>query len=298
MREMSTSGPAPAGSVEVGSPRHFVSEAVAFEICPTPGLEWELRDDYLELIGAYSVSPVAGQVHCVATAAPELEGERDTGRAISWEWWGRSARVRASGVRVDMCALEPGRYAATARVAPGTAGCSSLCTALAAAVLRHAGGLVLHSAAVELDGQAVLFVGPSGAGKTTASSLTRTARWVAADRAAVYPTPWGWYAAPMAAGSDAPALRRAEPRPRPLGAILRVRQGGPPRIERVTSAEALGLLRSATLAPPSGADSEQRLFEDAVAVSNAVFVGVVSTALGEDLTAVVRTALNEGSTAP
>ncbi len=274
-------------------PTCFVFGGVAFEICPAPGVRWSIGAEHRLFAGGYATSPVAGHVHCVVSPAPEL-AEGFT-REITWEWDGDIARVSTGRVRAELRRLSDGKYAATAFVVPSEAGCSALVTALTAAVVNREGGFVLHAAGVEIDGRAVLFIGPSGAGKTTAANHCHGARWFARDRAVVYPTPLGWYAAGMAGGSDPVELARSARPLTPLGCVLRVRRGTVDVVVRKSEVlEALRDLRESVITTVEDRLSERATLDALAAMREVVAVGQVSAPLGADLVSSLRNALRRG----
>lgn len=268
-------------------PTCFVFGGVAFEMCPAPGLTWSVGDEHRLFGGAYATSPVAGRVHCVVSPAPEL----DTGfaREIRWEWNGDVAHVSTARARAELRRLGPGCYAASALVVPNDSGCSALVTALTGAVVSREGGLVLHAAGVEIDGRASLFIGPSGAGKTTAANHCQGARWMARDRAAVYPTPLGWYAAGMA-GGDPIELPRAGGRVFPLGSVSRIQRAAERAALRVaTTSEAVRFLReSLQTSHATGAEQEAARLDTILAFHASSPLTVLETRLGEPLVSVLR----------
>jgi hypothetical protein len=271
-------------------PMCFVFGGVAFEMCPAPGLSWSLGAEHRLFAGAYATSPVAGQVHCVVSPAPELDHEGFT-REIRWSWSDDVARISAGRVRAELRQLAPARYAATALVAPHEAGCSALVTALTGAVVSREGGFVVHAAGVEIDGRAVLFVGPSGAGKTTAANHSQGARWMARDRAAVYPTPLGWYAAGMA-GGDPIDLPRAAGHVFPLGAIFRVQKArGRPAARAASAVQVIRVLRESVQAVAEEPSEEGARIERLAALGATCPTMFLETVLGAPLIPVLRSAL-------
>lgn len=258
-------------------PTRFVFGGAAFEMCPDPAVAWSVGAEHRQFMGVYSASPVAAEVRCVVSAAAELSAD-PRGREIHYEWANDLARVVTSRVRAELRHLGPGRYAATAVVAPSEAGCASLTTALAGAVIEREGGFVLHASSVVIDGRALLFVGPSGAGKTTAANHCQGAQWLARDRAVVYPTPLGWYAAGMAGGDDI-ALPRAAVSLAPLGAILRVRRGSS-RLEETALVTRLRDLRESVVSSPGSASEERARLEALVGLAGGTRVGELALELG------------------
>lgn len=270
-------------------PTCFVFGGVAFEICPSPGVAWSVGAEHRLFMGAYASSPVAGQVHCVVSPAPELSAV--VTREITWEWSGDVARVETGRVRAELRRLSPGKYAATAFVVPSGAGCSALVSALTAAVVDREGGFVLHAVGVEIDGRAALFIGPSGAGKTTAANHCKGARWLARDRAVVYPTPLGWYAAGLPGGTDGGRLE-AGAVVVPLGGLFRIVQGTSVRVSAPSPASAVALLReSILLTPGTTAHEERARFDRAGALAASCTLRTLETCLGVELTPVLRPAL-------
>lgn len=277
-------------------PTCFVFGGVAFEICPAPGVSWSVGEEHRLFGAAYSTSPVAGRVHCVVSPAPELEPARRADappvgvgfRAVRWAWQGDVAHVSTARARAELRRLGPGCYAASALVVPSDAGCSALVTALTGAVVSREGGLVLHAAGVELDGRASLFIGPSGAGKTTAANHCPGARWMARDRAAVYPTRLGWYAAGMA-GGDPIELPRASARVLPLASVSRIRRATERASLRTASAaEAVRYLRESLQTSEGSPEEESAHLDRVVALHAALPLTVLETRLGERLTSLLE----------
>ena len=271
-------------------PTCFVFGGVAFEMCPAPGLSWSVGSEHRLFGGAYATSPVAGRVHCVVSPAPELEVTVADGftREIRWEWTGDVAHVTTARARAELRRLGPGCYAASALVVPSESGCSALVTALTAAVVSREGGLVLHAAGVEIDGRASLFIGPSGAGKTTAANHCQGARWMARDRAAVYPTPLGWYAAGMA-GGDPIELPRAAGRVFPLASVSRIQRAAERvALREATTTEAVRYLRESLQTSQAGPEEEAARLDTILAFHAGSPLTVLETRLGEPLVSTLR----------
>ncbi|MCC6876500.1 MAG: hypothetical protein IT378_19510 [Sandaracinaceae bacterium] len=278
--------PSPTPLAEPGPTTRLCFAGVAFDVTPAPSAGWALDDEHRNASATFDASPVVGLVRCAVAAADVPCGERE----VRWAWDGDLASVSTSRVRGEVRRLRPGHYAASMLVAPGAAGSSSALTALAALIVQREGGLVLHAAGVELEGRAVLFIGPSGAGKTTASHLCPGARWLCRDRAAVYPTSRGWWVAPMC-GGDAIDLPRSSAASLPVGAILRVRRDGTTAISRTERWAALRDLRESIQSGDAGGgqlelDAALRLIDEAP-------LGRASTVLGEPLTPALRAWLAE-----
>ena len=115
--------------------------------------------------------------------------------------------------------------------------------------LLHFDGLMLHSSAVAMDGNAYLFSGPCGRGKSTHTRLWQSAFGEAAsvfndDKPALRRLETGWYAygTPWC-GKD--GINKNEKWP--LAGICFLKQAKQNQIRRLTPAEALPLLLGQTL---------------------------------------------------
>ncbi len=116
---------------------------------------------------------------------------------------------------------------------------------LLALALRNARGALFHSASVRVGGEALLFPGVSGAGKTTVATLAAprgvlsdeiTGVSIEGDRIMVHPTPfWG----------DMPRTRAAASAP--LQAIVLLERGAPPSLAPAAPEEVLAALLEAVL---------------------------------------------------
>jgi len=157
------------------------------------------------------------------------------------------------------------------------------------AILLREGGLLVHAAAVELDGQAVLFVGPSGAGKTTASSQMRGCAWLSVDRVALVPGQGGWWVWRLPWGNLLGlTLNPSATIFLPLAGILRVRQASRVDIQSSSRLAATMLLReSLRTGSPSVAD-EAKLLQLADQLHQRHPVGNIDVSLGTDLVNTVR----------
>ena len=258
-------------------PTRFVYGGVAFDISTAPSLAWELGKEHRRFLTAYDAGPAAVAVRVAASAAAELAA--DEGREIHFAWSGSAARVRTRGARIELRELASRSFAASALISPTSNGCSSLCTALAGALIDRVGGVVLHASGIEVDGGVVIFVGPSEAGKTTAANHCQGARGFAKDRVAAYPTPLGWHVAPMS-GGDEVHLPVSPHRVLPLRGVLRVCRGEAPGIRTAPLPRAIHLLRESLQMSDRPPEGEVALLDRLIEMSGEVPVGTIHTVLG------------------
>lgn len=269
----------------------FVWGGVSYEILSDFG-EWELGEEHKRfLVGGPAIAEVRVSVSGDPTAGQPPEGQRD----VSWRWIEDRAEVRTRDVSVALRRLGPGRYAASARVSPSSFAMSSLITAITGAIAHREGGLVLHSAGVVLDDQAVLFIGPSGAGKTTAAHHAHGTSWCAKDRSVVAPSSRGWTTWGMA-GGDEIDLPRASRVGHSVGAILRVVRGaGEVQVKKLPGPGAFRALRESAQASGPDVAAELALHDTIAHLADSVFVGTIELPLGANITDALRARLSEGS---
>ena len=277
--------PEPAATIAPPSTGLYAYGGVGFEILVERGGAWPLNDEHLRYTAPASTAGVCAHVRVAASMDATLSADGPQ-REIAVRWQGESAEVRTREVRAKLLRVRPGCYAASASVSPQNGG-SSLTTALVGAVVQDVGGVILHASGVIVDGLGVLFVGPSGAGKTTACNHTRGVHAFARDRAAVYGLADGQWLAWGMAGGDPVDLPAAPPGPVPLAAILRVNHGsGTPAIDDVSGARAVSILRESLQSLRDG--DELRTLAVLENVRASVRVGVASTVLGHDLAPTLR----------
>lgn len=261
-------------SSQVGE--QFSYGGVGFEILAD--FEADLGEEHRSFAAPFLGTPTVAEVRCAVSGDPSLAGDR-SGREIHWDWRGECAQVRTARARLDLHRLAPGHYAASARTAPNTNGLSGMVTAVTGTIVHREGGLVLHAAGVVLGGRAVLFIGPSGAGKTTAANQSDGASWLARDRAAILPGAGGWTAWGMA-GGDTIRLPQSARRSYPLAGVLRVRRGDGERpIRDLTGAEALSVVRESVQSAGGSREEEDRRFEAMARLLAEARVGEIRTEL-------------------
>lgn len=196
-------------------------------------------------------------------------------------------RLRAPRVQATLCRIAPSRYACSARIANHPRALTALLQSIAAVVVHAGGGVVVHAAGVVLDDSAVLYVGPSGTGKSTAATLTAGARMFACDRVALIPQPGGGLlACGMPSGKGA-AMPYTDQVVWPLGAMFRVMRDGPavpkphsPRLRIARGADALFLVREAIESTDVSASAERTRLAASSAIASTVAVGTLHTVLG------------------
>jgi hypothetical protein len=212
--------------------------------------------------------------------------------------------LSAPRVRATLCRLEPHRYVCSARVASDPRALSILLRSIVAIAVHEAGGLMMHAAGVVLSQRAVLYVGPSGQGKSTAAAHTDGARMFASDHVALIPDEGGRvlvYGMPGGKRADMPYVDDVV---WPLGMILRVRRDDPssleqrvPRARLVQGVEALFIAREAAEAADTSKSAEDARLNAAYAVTQASAIGTVHTVLGHPIGQLVRGLLaTEGQT--
>ena len=146
--------------------------------------------------------------------------------------------------------------------------------------LLETGGVLLHSAGVVDAGSAWVFVGRSGAGKTTLAGLSLAAgRSVLSDDLnAVVPFPGGARVAPVPFAGD---HRGTATDPVPLGALCRLLQGPRTLLEPMSGAEALSALLAAAPFVNQDPHRLERLLDILEALCGSVATHRATVALGE-----------------
>jgi len=257
-------------------PRRFAFGGVHFDVC-APNVAWSLDGEHSACLDTPQGMALA-EVHCAVSGAPELA--RETERDIAWRWAARACRLRAGRLRAQVRELAPGRFAVSALIAPDPRGCGALAAAVAACVVDRMGGLCLHAAAVDVGGSAVLFIGPSGAGKTTAANHCFHARALARDRVLAFPRDGRWYVAALPGGEEG-QLAPSRSNTLPLAAIYRVVRRSATEVGSLPAPRALAVLRESVQAP-IGTD-EHSLLDRIASLSEQALVGEASVVLGEAL---------------
>lgn len=220
----------------------------------------------------------------------ERKGTHEKLDTIQWNWQGHASRLQAGEAAGELNKVAANRYAAHFVVpARDAESVNAAVAAASSAILLRQGGLLIHAAAVELDGQALLFVGPSGVGKTTASSQMRSCAWLAVDRVALVAAQDRWWVWRLPWGNrQGLTLERSAAIFLPLAGILRVRQASTVFIESCSRLAATMLLRESLRTGSLSVADEEKLLQVADQLSQRHPVGIIDVALGSDLVASVR----------
>ncbi|QQR90689.1 MAG: hypothetical protein IPJ88_02815 [Myxococcales bacterium] len=150
--------------------------------------------------------------------------------APQWQWQGSQGQGVWGGAQVSMSLKSEVIFDAQMTVECNLAAFVDGLIAIAIAILRRSNALIFHAAGIECQGTAVLFVGPSGAGKTTAANLSELP-WFVVDRVALIRDQHAWVAWALPGGE-----KEALQQPfcgnihLPLRAIYGVRQGSTSQI--------------------------------------------------------------------
>lgn len=268
--------------IDVERVRTFVYGGVRFELSLGPGLDFQLLPFHEDF--CWDDAPHIARVDCAAFRADELKDEA-RGRELSWERRGLCTEIRSAGVRAELRELKNGRFAATALMADSSNAAASLISGLGSSIVQAMGGFVLHASVVEIDGRGFAFVGPSGAGKSTAASLCEGGRWLARDRAAIFPHAGGYWVAGIGGGEPTPKLMQSPLGAAPLGGIFRIRHGQTrPSIRPLSAARRLVALRESVQEPLQDASAEKGLMNRLLHADGRLRVEELQTVLGQPLT--------------
>lgn len=271
----------PSRQASARATRHrFSLGGVALELLPEPGFAWCLPPETTRHTSTESDRPKLAAVTCSLRVDPSLVTDADA-VSVRWEPKADGLCVRARQVVLDLVALGPRRYVAAARI-----GQASLLTlmlnTLVTSVAELAGGLCLHATAVAHSVGAVLLLGPSGAGKTTAAELLgEGVTCLANDRVTLVPDPatpgrfWVW-SLPI---GKAPALPRCGEVSLPLAALLKVVQAQEPSISALREVEAMLHIRQAVEVSRGSEQLEPQRLQVVEALAAAAKSGVAQVAL-------------------
>ncbi len=231
-------------------------------------------------------APSFASVVCDVHGTPSIVDRSQVGhrtKQVIATWSDDSAVVDGRGVHARIRRVGERRFVATVERRLGPLSPHPVEEALAYALVEHCGGIVLHAAAVSLGSEGtVLFIGPSGAGKTTACTLTGQP-FFAQDKLALAPRHDGeWWAWPLTGGSMPEDARMAGKPALRVAGICRVRRSSPEtRLTEASAHRAVFLVRESCFANTSLGDDQDRL--DAITeLCGRVPVAELDTVLGSN----------------
>jgi len=265
--------------------QRFLFGGVEIELLGAAGFSYELPPDHARFLGRDGASPSVPRVTCSVRRDPALlRDDRDDREIVLQEH-----DLQTTGVRAHLQPLSHNSWAVSARVAPGAHNLGRLLDALSAAIVERSGGLLVHAAGVELDGHAYLFVGPSGAGKTTAAGQVFGARSFCVDRAVVMPSAQGWRVHALPGGTD-PIDRAPDSRnvTLPLGGILRVKQASTVDAHPLAPHEAVMTVRESVFSADRDEVSERKRLDTIATLATEVPLMRLDSVLGAPLAQTLR----------
>ena len=175
---------------------------------------------------------------------------------------------------------------------------SDALTALCGCLVERGGGVVMHATTVATDRGAISFVGPSGAGKTTAASHMQHCTWVSKDRVSIYPicevereTTYDaagdaprhkWWAAGMAGGDELPLSPHA-PGAVPLCGILRVEKRDKTKVTAFDATRRIAHIRENVQSLAHDPLTHQAALKRSVEIAEAVQVAELGFHIGGDV---------------
>ncbi|NOY90136.1 MAG: hypothetical protein GXP55_02925 [Deltaproteobacteria bacterium] len=240
---------------EIGKTTRLSFGGVEVELLADTALS--LPDTHLACVPSGSTPTGTPRVVCSVNTDASLLGERRETRAITLSDDGDC--LKTPGGRLRLSKTGARCWVASGRVAPSETALGALLEGLTAAVLELSGGLVMHAAGVELDGKAYLFVGPSGAGKTTAAGQVFGGRSFTVDRVALCISAHGAEAWALPGGTKPDEIAPPSAHARlPLGGVLRVVQASRVLALELASHQALLVLRESILTTNSSQGAEER----------------------------------------
>jgi hypothetical protein len=177
-----------------------------------------------------------------------LGGPGAPARLLAWPVAGGLAMATHHAALLVDARAERGLLALTMTAGPGNVDLAlqnALRVAVAWGLLARRSGLLLHAAAVEEAGRAVLFVGAHGDGKSTAARASAPRATLADDVAVVERqpagAPWLLWPTPLWAEPDFPG-RAADLRARPVALACTLGRGQRVTVERLPAARATAAL--------------------------------------------------------
>ncbi len=211
--------------------------------------------------------------------------EPEAARQIRWRLAPEGLAARVGETRLEV-RRSPEDFFVAAQAAAGEPALGAVLQAAAVGVARLQGGLLLHAAAVNLAGRAIAFIGPSGAGKTTACQHVGGSTLLSADRLLVAPIPGGGFAAHAYPGGERPEpdMPDSPESSLPLAAVVGVaRASGQTRLEPLGGAAGFAALRAAVVDGGRGARAEESSLVAVEVLRRAVKVGKLHLRRGASL---------------
>jgi len=261
--------------------RRFVYGGVEFDVLGG-GRAASLPSDFHFLGDVPSFASVTCDVRGTPTIVDRSQ-VKSADKQIVARWSSDGAIIEGRGVRARVRCVGDRRFVAAVERRLAHLSSHPVEEALAHALVEHCGGVVLHAAAVSLGAEgAVLFIGPSGAGKTTACTLTGRPVF-AQDKVALVPQDDGrWWAWPLLGGSMPEQASLAGEPALPVAAICRVRRSAPEtRVTELSVHRAVFLVRESCFANTSAGDDGDRLAA-ITGLCTSVPVAEVDTVLGSN----------------
>lgn len=260
----------------------FAFAGIAFQVrLDAAGAQaWQLPETYRATMHTTAPARCMASARCDLSLDTRLAGTRWPEGHAHWQRRADVLLVRADELELEIQLGAPAHYEVAMRIG-APAALARAWVHLAATLLELSGGLCLHATAVELAGRAVLLLGPSGTGKTTAAQLLGSAPCFANDRVALVPEATGSYTVwPMPVGNP-PALARSQAAVLPLGALLRVMRAAHSTVRPMPSGRAVLYIREAIEAGVDGGSHELARLEAASALASAAVSGIAEIALSE-----------------
>lgn len=259
---------------------------VDFDIHAFAGPAYRVPANCLAYALPFGQGPTVAQARCRVRVVPGLADGLTMAEAYPVRFERRSANealVHNGHVRAHVQRLSAGHYDVDAQTSTDERGLAGLVRFVAALIVEWEGGLNLHAAAVDLDGEAVAFCGPSGAGKTTACNLSKQARCLTADQLTVYPYADGYMAWALPWGDRANEALPSAARALPLRALLRVTRGqATPTVELAReTARAVFIVRDAVTVSDATPEAEDHRLFSCLRLCDKVHVGHINTVLGQ-----------------
>lgn len=272
--------------------RQFVFGGVAFEVLADKTLRWELPADYERHVIEPGSTAVFADVICSVSVERGLPPIAALPCDVPcFRRCQERTEIFSADVRADLSRVAASRYAAAARVTPGTEGLSAMLLGVASAIATVEGGVCLRAAGLEFAGHAVLLLGPNAADVAAAANASAPAQLFCAQRVNLVWQTERWIAQslPGRATSSLPASSQLS---LPLAAVVRVMPGAKtPKLTPIdVSARGLWLQHAVELSDAT-ADAEQARAERITRICHAIGMFELHWATGKPIGALLRSAV-------